>query len=62
MIVLYIIGGILLFVLSLIVGTVVAMLLTRLIFDIILWIDDLRYGDLFKKEKKRKNKEYHQEK
>lgn len=61
MIVLYIIGGILLFVLSLIVGTLVAMLLTRLTFDIILWIEDLRYGIAFKIEEKRSNKKQNQE-
>lgn len=61
MIALYIIGGILLFVLSIIVGVAVAFLLTRLIFEIIFWIEDLRDEITFKKEEKRSNKKQSQE-
>lgn len=60
MIVLYIIGGILLFVLSLIVAAAVAYLLTLLIFDIIWGIEDLSLRIAVKaaeKEEKRKNRE-----
>ena len=58
MIVLYIIGGILLFVLSIIVGLAVAYLLTLLVSDIAYWINDLRYKIAFKKEEKFRRNNY----
>lgn len=56
MIVLYIIGGIILFILSILIGVAISFLLTRLIVEIILWIEDLSYEIAAKKEKKRNNK------